>query len=94
MIVEDWKVGLRVKEDVKGDILVKKCEIVKLVCEFMDLDSDLTRDIREKSRKFKKICGDANENSGSANALFTVHTCLKVHFQQCSLFYLNNIYLY
>jgi len=67
MIVEDWKVGLRVKEDVKGDILVKKCEIVKLVCEFMDLDSDLTRDIREKSRKFKKICGDANENSGSAN---------------------------
>lgn len=51
MMVEDWRVGLRVKEDVKGDILVKKCEIVKLVCEFMDLDSDLTWVIREKSMK-------------------------------------------
>jgi len=67
MIVEDWKIGLRVKEDVKRDILVKKCEILKLVSEFMDLDSDLTRDIREKSRKLKKICGDAIGNGGSAD---------------------------
>ena len=38
---------------------MKKCEIVN-VCEFVDLDCDLTRDIREK------ICGDAIGNGGSA----------------------------
>ncbi|CAJ2652641.1 unnamed protein product [Trifolium pratense] len=67
MIVEDWKIGLRVKKDVKGDILVKKCEIVKIICEFMDLDSDLTRDIRDRSRNLKKICCQAIENGGSAH---------------------------
>jgi len=33
----------------------------------MDLDSNLTRDIRAKSRKFKKTCGDAIGNGGSAD---------------------------
>ncbi|XP_058747935.1 UDP-glycosyltransferase 87A1-like [Vicia villosa] len=67
MIVEDWKVGLRVKDNVNGDVLVKKSEIVKLVCEFMDLDSDLTKGIRERSGKFKKICCDAIGDGGSAD---------------------------
>ncbi|CAK8537859.1 unnamed protein product [Lathyrus sativus] len=67
MIVEDWKVGLRVKENVNGDVLVKKSEIVKLVCDFMDLDSLLTKGIRERSRKLKKICCDAIGDGGSAD---------------------------
>ncbi|KAL5102309.1 hypothetical protein RYX36_006636 [Vicia faba] len=67
MIVEDWKVGLRVKENVNGDVLVKKSEVVKLVCEFMDLDSDLAKGIRERSRKLKKICWDAIGDGGSAD---------------------------
>ncbi|XP_058746403.1 UDP-glycosyltransferase 87A1-like [Vicia villosa] len=67
MIVEDWKVGLRVKENVKEDVLVKKSEIVKLVCELMDFDSELTKGIRERSRKLKKICCDAMGDGGSAD---------------------------
>ncbi|XP_058747921.1 UDP-glycosyltransferase 87A1-like [Vicia villosa] len=67
MIVEDWKVGLRVKENVKENVLVKKSEIVKLVCEFMDLDSELTKGIRERSRKLKKVCCDAIGDGGSAD---------------------------
>ncbi|XP_058744698.1 UDP-glycosyltransferase 87A1-like [Vicia villosa] len=66
MIVEDWKVGLRVKENVKENVLVKKSEIIKLVCEFMDLDSELTKGIRERSRKLKKVCCDAIGDGGSA----------------------------
>lgn len=80
MIVEDWKVGLRVKEDFKGDILVKKCEIVRMVCKFMDLDSDFTRDIRETSRKVKNICLDAIGNGGSADTDLNAFIADIVHF--------------
>lgn len=70
MIVEDWKVGLRVKEDVKRDTLVKKDEIVRLVHEFMDLDGEVTRDIRERSKNLQKICLNAITNGGSAHTDF------------------------
>ncbi|CAL5189710.1 unnamed protein product [Lathyrus oleraceus] len=66
-IVEDWKVGLRVKENVNGDVLIKKSEIVKLVCEFMDLDSEVTKGIRERNGKLRKICCDAIGDGGSAD---------------------------
>ncbi|XP_058747920.1 UDP-glycosyltransferase 87A1-like [Vicia villosa] len=67
MIVDDWMVGLRVKENVKENVLVKKSEIVKVVCELMDLNSDLTKGIRERSRKLQKICCDAMGDGGSAD---------------------------
>ncbi|RHN56746.1 putative crocetin glucosyltransferase [Medicago truncatula] len=70
MMVEDWKVGCRVKEDVKRDTLVKKDKIVKLVHEFMDLDGELTRDIRERSKKLQKICLNSIANGGSAHTDF------------------------
>ena len=40
LIVEDWKVGLRVKKDDKLDTLVGRDEIVVLLRKFMELDSD------------------------------------------------------
>jgi len=79
MIVEDWKVGLRVKEDVKGDTLVKKHEIVRLVHEFMDLDGELTRDIRERSKKLQKICLNAITNGGSAHTDFNAFISDAMH---------------
>ncbi|KOM47325.1 hypothetical protein LR48_Vigan07g102900 [Vigna angularis] len=39
MIVEDWKVGWRMKEDVNVNSLVEKGEIVSLLQKFMDLDT-------------------------------------------------------
>ncbi|OIW04392.1 hypothetical protein TanjilG_32584 [Lupinus angustifolius] len=66
MIVEDWKVGWRVKEDVKVDSLVKKAEIVSIVNKFMDLDSDIVREIRERVKKLKQICEHAIVDGGSA----------------------------
>ncbi|KAJ1437571.1 UDP-glucuronosyl/UDP-glucosyltransferase [Sesbania bispinosa] len=66
MIVEDWKVGWRVKEDVEVNALIKKDEIVRLVQRFMDLDNDISREMRERSRKLKEICGQAIANGGSA----------------------------
>ncbi|KAJ1437569.1 UDP-glucuronosyl/UDP-glucosyltransferase [Sesbania bispinosa] len=66
MIVEDWKVGWRVKEDVQVNNLVKKDEIVRLLQKFMDLDSDLGKEIRERARKLQRICHTAIANGGSA----------------------------
>ncbi|KAE9596067.1 hypothetical protein Lal_00031062 [Lupinus albus] len=66
MIVEDWKVGWRVKEDVKVDSLVKKDEIVGIVQKFMDFDSDIVRVLRERVKKLKQICEHAIAHGGSA----------------------------
>lgn len=69
LIVEDWKVGWRVKEDVVelNNSVVKKDEIVRLVNEFMDLDSYIGREIRERSREVQRICCHAIGNGGSAD---------------------------
>lgn len=59
MIVEDWKVGWRVKEHVKVNTLVKKDEITMLLKKFMDLDSEFAREIRERSETLRGICCSA-----------------------------------
>ncbi|XP_027332919.1 UDP-glycosyltransferase 87A1-like [Abrus precatorius] len=66
MIVEDWKVGWRVKEDIQANTLVKKDEIVRLMEKFMDLDSNLTREMREMSKTLQQICRRALSKEGSA----------------------------
>ena len=67
MIVEDWNVGWRVKEKINEvDTLVKKDEIVRLLQEFMELDSDLGRGIRKRARELKQICHEAIANGGSS----------------------------
>ncbi|KHN46120.1 UDP-glycosyltransferase 87A1 [Glycine soja] len=67
MIVEDWKVGWRVNEDVNvNNTLVKKDEIVMLVQKFLDLNSEHAREIRERSKTLRQICRRAITNGGSA----------------------------
>jgi len=66
LIVEDWRVGRRVKEDVDVNRLVKKGEILMLLQKFMDLDTELARGIRERSKTLQQICLRAVTDGGSA----------------------------
>ncbi|XP_061365646.1 UDP-glycosyltransferase 87A1-like [Gastrolobium bilobum] len=66
LIVEDWKVGWRVKPGVKQDTLMSKDEIASLVQRFMDLDSDEVRDMRKNARELQKKCQLGIANGGSS----------------------------
>jgi len=65
VIVEDRKVGWRVKEDNEVNTLVEKDEIVMLLQKFMDLDSEFVNEIRERSKTLWQICCRAITNGGS-----------------------------
>ncbi|WJX37193.1 7-deoxyloganetin glucosyltransferase [Trifolium repens] len=66
IIVEDWKIGWRVKKDDKLDTLVTREEIVVLIRKFMDLDSDLGSDLRKKAKEFQLLCQNAIKKGGSS----------------------------
>ena len=66
IIVEDWKVGWRVKKDDNLDTLVTKEEISGILGKFTDLDSDLGKDMRRRAKELGKICQLAVENGGSS----------------------------
>ncbi|AES69559.1 putative hexosyltransferase [Medicago truncatula] len=66
IIVEDWKIGWRVKKDDKLDTLVTKEEIVLLIRKFMDLDFDLGRDLRKGAKEFQLLCQLAIKEGGSS----------------------------
>jgi hypothetical protein len=65
IIVEDWKIGWRVKKDDNLDTLVTREEIVVLIRKFMDLDSDLGSDLRKKAKELQLLCQDAIKKGGS-----------------------------
>ncbi|KAJ1437568.1 UDP-glucuronosyl/UDP-glucosyltransferase [Sesbania bispinosa] len=65
-IVEDWKVGWRVKTEVKQDILIRKDEIASLIKKFMDLDDGEARVVRKRARELQQICQRAIANGGSS----------------------------
>lgn len=66
-IVEEWKVGWRVKTEVKQDILITRDEIASLIKRFMDLDSDEGRDMRKRAREIQQVCHRAIANGGSSH---------------------------
>ena len=66
LIVEDWKIGWRMKQNVKADNLVTRVEIAKLVQKFMDLESDEAKEIRTKAGEVKQICQHSIAKGGSA----------------------------
>ncbi|GAU27252.1 hypothetical protein TSUD_125320 [Trifolium subterraneum] len=66
IIVEDWKIGWRVKKDDKLDTLVTREEIVVLIRKFMDLDSDLGNDLRKRAKELQLLCQDAIKIGGSS----------------------------
>ncbi|KAM3739984.1 hypothetical protein ACB098_08G064700 [Castanea mollissima] len=68
LIVEDWKIGWRVKKDVGADNLVTGAEIAKLVTKFMDLESDEMKEIRSKASEVQHICQRAIAKGGSSES--------------------------
>ncbi|CAJ1970680.1 unnamed protein product [Sphenostylis stenocarpa] len=66
LIVEEWKVGWRVKNEVKKDTLIRKDEICRLIRKFMDVGSDEVRDMRKRSRELKLLCHSAIASGGSS----------------------------
>ncbi|XP_021810511.1 UDP-glycosyltransferase 87A1-like [Prunus avium] len=70
MIVEDWKIGWRVKkkEVAKEESLVGREEIAGIVRRFMDLGSEEGKEMRSKARELRDICRQAIRKGGSTYA--------------------------
>ncbi|XP_054799088.1 UDP-glycosyltransferase 87A1-like [Prosopis cineraria] len=56
MIVEDWKVGWRVKKDVDPQRLISRDEIAGLLQKFMDLNDKDGRDMRKRAKELQRVC--------------------------------------
>ncbi|CAL0334970.1 unnamed protein product [Lupinus luteus] len=79
LIVEDWKVGWRVKKEDKLDTLVMRDEIVVLLRKFMNLGSDEGRGIRKRAKELHHISQLAIAKGGSSET--NVKAFLKNIFQ-------------
>lgn len=67
-IVEDWKTGWRVKNQVDADEeLLTRGKIRELVQRFMDLESSEGKEIRKRATELKEICQRAITEGGSSN---------------------------
>ena len=66
LLVEDWKIGWRVKEDVGMDKLVTGVDIAKLVQKFMDLENDEVKEIRSRASEVQWICQRVIAEGGSS----------------------------
>ncbi|KAI3844654.1 hypothetical protein MKX03_026756 [Papaver bracteatum] len=79
LIVDDWKVGVKVTG---ADKLVTRLEIAKIVEKFMDLDegNEECKDMRRRSNELKESCKKALAEGGSSdkNLIAFIKTILKV----------------
>ncbi|XP_062172568.1 UDP-glycosyltransferase 87A1-like [Alnus glutinosa] len=66
LIVEDWKIGWRVKEDVGAGSLVTREKIRGLVQNFMDLESDEVKEMRKRASEVQQISQRAIAEKGSS----------------------------
>uniref|UniRef100_A0A2N9G0R2 UDP-glycosyltransferases domain-containing protein n=1 Tax=Fagus sylvatica TaxID=28930 RepID=A0A2N9G0R2_FAGSY len=67
LIVEDWKIGWRVKRSKVGsEMFVTKEEISELVQRFMSVESGESKELRERARGLKDICRQAIIEGGSS----------------------------
>ncbi|KAM3710569.1 hypothetical protein ACJW31_01G040200 [Castanea mollissima] len=66
LIVEDWKTGWRVKQDMGMDNLVIRVEISRLVQKFMNLENDEVKEVRTRASEFQRVCQRAIAKGGSS----------------------------
>ncbi|XP_058106798.1 UDP-glycosyltransferase 87A2-like [Magnolia sinica] len=67
-IVEDWKVGIRLKKEVGQENVVKSDEIARTVHRLMDLDGDESKELRRRARELQEYCKRAISTGGSSTA--------------------------
>ncbi|XP_027183866.1 UDP-glycosyltransferase 87A1-like [Coffea eugenioides] len=66
-IVEDWKIGRRLKRDDGG--LVKREEISRSLKRFMDLECDEGKEMRRRAQEIREICRRATAEGGGSSEL-------------------------
>ncbi|XP_037414483.1 UDP-glycosyltransferase 87A2-like [Triticum dicoccoides] len=66
LIVEDWKVGLALREWADKDGLIGSQDIARAVKRLMACDEDNTKAIRRRALEWKEVCGRAVEKGGSS----------------------------
>lgn len=67
MVVEEWKVGMRIeRKKTKTELLIKKDEVMELVKKFMDRESKKGKEMRRRACDLSKICRRAVEENGSS----------------------------
>ncbi|XP_022732304.1 UDP-glycosyltransferase 87A1-like [Durio zibethinus] len=66
-ILEDWKIGCRVKKNKVGEHLVMREEIAELVRKFMDFESNDGKEMRRRARKVQETCQTAIAKGGSSD---------------------------
>ncbi|XP_010521994.1 PREDICTED: UDP-glycosyltransferase 87A1-like [Tarenaya hassleriana] len=66
MIVEDWRVGVRIKGKDEED-LIKRDDIEGIVKGFMDLENEEVKEMRRRARELSEICRAAIAEGGSSD---------------------------
>ncbi|XVF20373.1 hypothetical protein REPUB_Repub11eG0192600 [Reevesia pubescens] len=67
LIVEDWKIGWRVKKQFPAENLVTRGEVSWLVKKFMDFKSAEVKEMKERAKKLKEKCEHAIDRNGSSD---------------------------
>ncbi|CAF1699604.1 UDP-glycosyltransferase 87A2 [Brassica napus] len=68
MIVEDWRVGIRIERRKKAEVLIGRDEVKEVVKRLMDRESEDGKEIRRRACDLSEICRGAVEEMGSSNA--------------------------
>ncbi|KAF3454859.1 hypothetical protein FNV43_RR05307 [Rhamnella rubrinervis] len=66
-IVEDWKIGYSVKNDLEPEKLVTRDEIAELVKRFMDLESNEGKAMKKRAKELQEACRSAIAKGGSSD---------------------------
>lgn len=67
-IVEDWKIGWRMKKGLLTGNVVGRGEICRVMEKIMDLESEQVNEMRERAKELKEKCRLAIDINGSSDA--------------------------
>ncbi|KAG2332945.1 hypothetical protein Bca52824_004125 [Brassica carinata] len=68
MIVEDWRVGIRIERRKENEVLIGREEVEEVVKRLMDRESEDGKEMRRRACDFSEMFRGAVEEMGSSNA--------------------------